>query len=178
MSEHTATSTFRRQPHYSFMRPMDFGFFVCLLIFNAWLISGLGSTSSDHFKAWAITAGVSMGTTVGYAWLRYRRRNLCADSGELLLSILIPQTFHMIYEQMNHPNGELLISACLFAVLLPFIARQVWRAPSVAKKLEEDLAALRHAQADPRFTHIDLQSEKDEILANSLLARIQKKGGR
>jgi hypothetical protein len=154
LPEQATLHTFRRQPHYSFMRPMDFAWFVFLLIANAWILVSLWPLKT-HFHAWPVMMVIMPGATAWYAWIRSKRRNLCADSGELLLSVLIPQTFHLIYNQMNHPNSELLLSTCVFAVLLPYIARQVWRAPGVAKKLEEDLATQLHAKAAPRFTHID-----------------------
>jgi hypothetical protein len=44
-------------------------------------------------------------------------------------------------------------------LLLPFIAYQVWRAPKVAKELEDLMAnaeeEARKGTPDPRFTHID-----------------------
>lgn len=155
MSEHTVPLTFRRQPHYSFMRPLDFSFFVFLLLFDASLISSFWLWSDSHWEQRLLMSVTLVSPTLGYAWLRHRRRNLCADSGELVLSMIIPQIAFQIYSQIHETQQARMIPVlCLVPVLL-ILAWKVWRAPSVAKKLEEDLAALRHAQADPRFTHID-----------------------
>jgi hypothetical protein len=60
-------------------------------------------------------------------------------------------------------TGDLLsggwTSATIHLLLLPFIAYQVWRAPKVAKELEDLMAnaeeEARKGTPDPRFTHID-----------------------
>jgi len=72
-----------------------------------------------------------------------------------MLSIFIPQASHLIYNQVAHPNIESLIPICFFVILLPSCAWRVWHAPGVAQKQEEEVTAIRCAQADPRFTHIE-----------------------
>ena len=155
MSEPTAPSTFRRRPHYSFMRPMDFGFFVFLLLFDACLISTFWLGSDLFFEQRLVMTATLIVPTIGYAWLRCRRRNLCGDSGELVLSMIIPQIAFQIFSQIREPQFARMIPVLCLVPVLVILAWKVWRAPNVAKKLEENLEAIRHAQADPCFTHIE-----------------------
>lgn len=155
MSGQPTTSTFRRQPHYSFMRPVDFGFVVFLLLFDASLISSFWLWSDSHWGQRLLMSVTLISPTLGYAWLRHRRRNVCADSGELVLSIIIPQAVFQIYSQIHEPQQARMIPVLCLTPVLIILAWKVWRAPNVAKKLEEDLEAIRRSQAEPPFTHIE-----------------------
>ena len=152
----------RRLPHYSFMRPGDLWGLLFLIAFtiyrfySAWRLE----LKPHQLLDWHGAAVLQLVMTIWYAWLRIRRRNVCGQSGEMLLAILVPQSFSMAAREMT---GDLLSVGWTLVVMpfliLPFIAYQIWRAPKVARELEEALAnteeEARKGTPDPRFTHID-----------------------
>lgn len=153
----------RRQPHYSFMRPADFSGFVFLIAFtvyrfySAWRLE----LKPHQLVDWHGSAVLQLLMTLWYAWIRMRRRNLCGQSGEMLLAIFVPQGFSMAVREITRDQlglGWHLAAAHL--LILPFIAYQVWRAPRLAKEFEEQMARAeeeaRKGTPDPRFTHTDM----------------------
>jgi hypothetical protein len=151
-----------RQPHYSFMRPADFWGFLFLIAFtvyrfySAWRLELQPHQLVDRHGA----AVLQLIMTIWYAWLRIRRRNLCGQSGEMLLAVFVPQGFSMAAREMTHDQLSVgWTLAAMHLLLLPFITYQVWRAPKVARELEELMAnaeeEARKGTPDPRFTHID-----------------------
>ena len=155
-------SSRRRQPHYSFMRPGDFLVFLFLIAFTVYRIYSAWRLELQPHQLvdWHGSAVLQLIMTIWYAWLRIRRRNICGQSGEMLLAVFMPQGFSMAAREMTH--DQLSVGWTLAAthlLLLPFIAYQVWRAPKVARELKELMAnaeeEARKGTPDPRFTHID-----------------------
>ncbi len=155
-------SSRRRQPHYSFMRPGDFLGFLILIAFTVYRIYSAWRLELQPHQLvdWQGSAVLQLIMTIWYAWLRIRRRNICGQSGEMLLAVFMPQGFSMAAREMTH--DQLSVGWTLAAthlLLLPFIAYQVWRAPKVARELKELMAnaeeEARKGTPDPRFTHID-----------------------
>ena len=155
-------SSRRRQPHYSFMRPGDFLGFLILIAFTVYRIYSAWRLELQPHQLvdWQGSAVLQLIMTIWYAWLRIRRRNICGQSGEMLLAVFMPQGFSMAAREMTHDElsaGWTLAATHL--LLLPFIAYQVWRAPKVARELKELMEnaeeEARKGTPDPRFTHID-----------------------
>jgi hypothetical protein len=150
----------QRLPHYSFMRPGDFLGFLFLIAFtvyrfySAWRLE----LKPHQLVDWHGVAVLQLIMTIGYAWLRIRRRNICGQSGEMLLAVFVPQGFSMAAREMTHDqlSADWTLAA-MHLLLLPFIAYQVWRAPKDARELEELLAnaeeEARKGTPAPRFTH-------------------------
>jgi len=153
-------SFLKRQPHYSFMRPGDFIWFVLLLIFTAWKFWIPHDFPDPYFTEMLNFAIISLLALVWYAWIRIRRRNCCADAGELIIAVFLPQAYKIALEYLADKDGSVWgVSFWMYALFLPVVAYRVWNAPEVAKELE-DLRiaaeeAFRSSQADPRFTHIE-----------------------
>jgi len=151
---------FRRQPHYSFMRPGDFVWFVLLLIFTAWKFWVPHDLPDPHFTNLLKFAIISLLALVWYACIRVRRRNCCADTGELIIAVSFPQAYKIALDYFAAEGGSVLaVPFWVYALFLPVVAYRVWNAPKVAKE-QEDLRsaaeeAFRAAQAGPRFTHIE-----------------------
>jgi hypothetical protein len=162
MSKQLRPTSRLRQPHYSFMRPGDFLGFLFLIAFtvyrfySAWRLELQPHQLVDRHGA----AVLQLIMTIWYAWLRIRRRNICGQSGEMLLAIFVPQGFSMAAREMTHDHLSVgWTLATIHLLLLPFIAYQVWRAPKVTRELKELMAnaeeEARKGPPDPRFTHID-----------------------
>lgn len=136
MSERYTPSTFRRQPHYSFMRPGEFIWLVFLLIFTAYKFWSAYSLADRFFTGWISYAAVSLLMVIWYAWIRVKRRQCCADAGELMITILLPQAYQMVFE--HYTEGDNLYKWGLFwifVLLLISMAYQVWKAPQTAHVL-------------------------------------------
>jgi hypothetical protein len=149
-----------QQPHYSFMRPGDFIWFVFLLIFTAWKFWSAYGLADRFFIEWISYATISLLLVIWYAWMRIKRRQCCEDAGELMIALMLPQAYQMFWKHYTKGDDELNWSLFwVFAILLIVMAFRVWRAPKIAKDLEELRAAAeeaaRHAPADPRFTHVE-----------------------
>jgi len=160
MSEKLTPSTRRRQPYYSFMRPGEFVWLVLLLIFTAWKFWSAYSLADRYFTELISYAAISLLMVIWYAWIRIKRRQCCADAGELLLTILLPQAYQMAFEHYTEGNGLYKWGLFwIYVLLLISMAYQVWRAPKIAKELEELWAAAeeeaRKGPADARFIDID-----------------------
>lgn len=159
MSEIATPAATPRQPHYSFMRPGDFVWFVFFLIFTAWKFRMAFTIPDPYFTKWISYAIVSLLTLVWYACIRCRRRNCCADAGEVLITVLLPQAYQMALDYFSAENGAVwTVPFWMYVALLPVMAYQVWRAPKVAKKIADLQAAaeaLRSAHDAPRFSHIE-----------------------
>ena len=139
MSEQTAPSTFRRQPHYSFMRPGDFLVFLFLVAFTAFRFHSALTLelSSKQQLCWYGSAVLQLVMTLLYARLRITRRYLCDDSGEMLLAVLVPQGFSIAFREViadGSPLGWPLVLGNL--VLIPYFIYRVWKAPEAARQLE------------------------------------------
>jgi hypothetical protein len=152
----------QRRPHYSFMQPGDLWGLLFLIAFtvyrfySAWRLE----LKPHQLVDWHGAAVLQLIMTIWYAWLRIRRRNLCGQSGEMLLAIFVPQGLSMAAREMTHDNLSVgWTLATMHLLILPFIAYQVWRAPKLARELEELMAnaeeEARKGTPDPRFTHID-----------------------
>ncbi len=148
-------SIFKRQPHYSFMRPGDFVWFVLLLIFTAWKFWVPHDLPDPHFTKLLNFAIISLLALVWYAWIRIRRRNCCDDAGEMMTAVFLPQAYHM----GEDGKAEWGVLFWMYVLLLIAMAYRIWKAPKIAKEQEDLRAAaeeaFRSAQADPRFTHIE-----------------------
>ena len=162
MSKQLRPTSRLRQPHYSFMRPGDFLGFLFLIAFTVYRFYSAGRLElQPHQLVDRHAAAVlQLIMTIWYAWLRIRRRNICGQSGEMLLAVFVPQGFSMAAREMTHDHLSVgWTLATIHLLLLPFIAYQVWRAPKVARELEELMAnaeeEARKGTPDPRFTHID-----------------------
>jgi hypothetical protein len=148
MSEQTAPSIFRRQPHYSFMRPGDFLVFLFLVAFTVFRFhSALTLELSSKQQAdWYGSAALQLVMTLLYARLRITRRHLCDDSGEILLAVLVPQGFSIAFREFTadgSPMGWPLVLGNLF--LIPYFFYRVWKAPQTARELaaKEDACETR-----------------------------------
>ncbi|MHB1080250.1 MAG: hypothetical protein ACYC67_12660 [Prosthecobacter sp.] len=153
-------SILKRQPHYSFMRPGDFVWFVLLLIFTAWKFWILKDFPDPYFTELLNFAIISLLALVWYAWIRIRRRNCCADTGELIIAVFFPQAYKIALDYFAADGWSVWsVPFWMYALFLPVVAYRIWNAPKVAKELEYLRSAaeeaFRAAQAGPRFTHIE-----------------------
>lgn len=138
MSERRAPSTFRRQPHYSFMRPGEFVTSILLIVLTALRFQTAYSLKLSHLKeiSWLGGAVLSLLCLIWYVWIRHRRRHLCDDSGEVLIALFIPMTFTIICDQLADNifhRGWLYDSGLL--LLIAVLVYRVWKAPQTAREL-------------------------------------------
>jgi hypothetical protein len=150
----------QRLSHYSFMRSGDFIWFIFLIVFSTWKLWSAFALAERFFTEWFSYALLSCALTAVYAWLRIRRRNICADSGELMIAIMLPQLYSNLWKCLYGDPGELGWGWIAFmTVLCAWLIYQVWRAPKIAREMEELWAAAeeaaRNAPAEPRYTHIE-----------------------
>ena len=145
-----------RQAHYRFMRPLDLVWFVLLLIITAWKFSSAYHLAERYFMEWVSYATISLVLAIWYAWIRFKRRHSCDDAGELMIALMLPQAYKMVFQ--HYTEGDDPSEWGLFWVLMLLLlvmAYQVWRAPKRAKELKElELAAEDEAMngpAAPRF---------------------------
>lgn len=139
MSEQPTTSTFRRQPHYSFMRPGDFGMSIFLIGMTAFRFQSAYSLQLTRMQSisWLGGAVLSLLCLIWYVWLRHNRRRVCDDSGELMIALFIPMTFTNIFDQLGDGmfhHGWLLDLGYL--LMLSYFGFRVWKAPHKARELE------------------------------------------
>lgn len=133
-----------RKPHYSFMRPGDFGMFIFLIGMTAFrFYSAFTSDRTGLNKAaWHGGAILSLLLVIWFVWIRVRRRHLCAESGELMIASFGPLFFTDI---CGHIADGLFHWSWLldfgFLAALFYFAYQVWRAPKIALELEARLNA-------------------------------------
>lgn len=161
MSGELTPPTRSRQPHYSFMRPGDFIWFILLLTFTAWKFwIAYGHLADRFFMQWISYAAISLLLVIWYAWIRVRRRQAYGDSGEVMIAGLVPQAYIMLWQHYN--KGDDLLDWSLFwifTLLLISSAYRVWKAPKLAKEQEEQMAAVEEAakntQAGLPFNHIE-----------------------
>jgi hypothetical protein len=154
MSEQPTDSTFRRQPHYSFMRPGEFGMLMLFLAFTAFKFWSAFDLAKQYFTEWITYAAVSLVMTIWYGWIRSNRRHCCDDAGELLITLILPQAYSMAWKHCHASDNRLDWPLFwVYAALLVVMAYRVWKAPRIAKELEEIRARLE--QTGPRFTHIE-----------------------
>lgn len=134
------------------MRPGDFIWFVFLLAFTAFKFWSGYTLAERFFTEWNSSAIISLLAVIWYSWIRFRRRNCCADAGELMISIILPQTYHMAFKHYTEGDDPFDWGLFwIFVLLLICMSYQVWKAPRIAKELKE--LRERSAQVDPPFTH-------------------------
>lgn len=143
MSEQLIPPVTERRPHYSFMRPGDFGMSIFLFGMTTFRFHSAYSLKLKglHQVSWLGGAVLSLLCLIWYTWLRRRRRHVCDDSGELMIALFAPMTFTMICDQLADSifhRGWLLDSG--FLLLLVYYGYRVWKAPHVARDLEAKLA--------------------------------------
>lgn len=154
MSEQLSSPTFRRQPHYSFMRPGDFIWFVFLLVFTSFKFWSAYTLTERFYTAWNSYAIISLLAVIWYSWIRFRRRNCCADSGEFMITILLPQAYQMAFKHYTEGDAPFdWVLFWMFTLLLIGMAFQVLKAPRIAKEMEE--MRTRLVEVVPRFSHIE-----------------------
>ena len=134
------------QPHYSFMQPVDFMFFIAfssMTLFMYWSAFTVGDT---YFPRW-LSKAIFMTVVVSfYAWLRTKRRNLCADSGEVTLALVLHMSFDGFWELLF--GGENTFEAGILVFCVPIALFSVWQitqAPRHAREMKEALEAANHA---------------------------------
>lgn len=140
MSEITAP----RQPYYSFLRPGDFAMSIFLLgmtvfRFHSSFMPGLNRDQT----IWSFGgATLSLLSLTWFVWLRYRRRHLCDDAGELIIALFLPITFTVI---SDHVTSGVLHRGWWpdlgYPLLLLYFGFRVWRAPQKARELQAKDAA-------------------------------------
>jgi len=151
----------QRLPHYSFMRPGDFLWFVFFLLFSAWKFHSAFTLADRFFWDWFSYATVSLLLAFWYGWLRRKRRHLeCHGGAELSIALMLPQGFQMTLQNLKGTSDNMSWELpVLIGLLVIWQAFEVWRAPKIAKELEELKAAAeeeaRNGPADPRFIDID-----------------------
>ena len=160
MLRQTTPPSRNRQPHYSFMRPRDFACFIFLILFATWQMFTAFTLAERFFPKWMGCALMSCGLTAIYAWLRIRRRNICADSGEFLLAIMASQLVRPIWDHfLGVPDEFDWIWIALYGAICALLIYLIWRAPGITKELEDLRNAAeeeaRNGPADPRFIDID-----------------------
>ncbi|MBN8418883.1 MAG: hypothetical protein J0L73_08215 [Verrucomicrobia bacterium] len=154
MSEELTPPMRNRQPHYSFMRPGEFGMLMFFLAFTAWKFWSAFGLAKPYFMEWITYAVVSLVITIWYGWIRSKRRHCCDDAGELLITLILPQAYSMAWKHCHASDNRLDWPLFwVYAALLVVMAYRVWQAPRIAKELEEIRAMLEPTR--PRFTHIE-----------------------
>ncbi|WP_377165912.1 hypothetical protein [Prosthecobacter fluviatilis] len=126
-----------RRPHYSFMRPGEFGMSILLIGMTAFRFQSAYSLHLNELQrvSWLGGAVLSLLCMIWYVWLRRRRRNVCDDSGELMIALFTPITFTTICDQLA---DDILRRGWLFDLgyflLLTYFAFRVWKAPQTARE--------------------------------------------
>ena len=144
MSEQFLPPVTKRLPHYSFMRPGEFGNSILLLGMTAFRFQSAFSLQLNGLQwiSWLGGAVLSLLDLIWYVWLRHRRRHVCEDSGEMMIALFIPITFTTICDQLAdsmYHRGWLLDLGYL--LLLFYFGFRVWKAPHAARKLEAKYSA-------------------------------------
>ncbi|MBK8092007.1 MAG: hypothetical protein IPK32_08490 [Verrucomicrobiaceae bacterium] len=149
----------KQQPHYSFMQPRDFAIFILLssmtLLMYWWAFSISGSFSTK----WLSEAIFMTVVVTFYAWLRIKRRNLYADSGEVTLALVLYMGFDGFWEMLFGGENTFQIGMLVFCVPLAlFSAWQITQAPRHAREMQEALEAANKVEQKrtlPSGQHID-----------------------
>ena len=126
------------------MRPRDFLVFLFLVAFTVFRFHSALTLelSSKQQIGWYGSAALQLVMTLLYARLRITRRNLCGDSGEMLLAVLVPQGFSIAFREFiddGQPMGWPLVLGNLF--LIPYLSYRVWKAPRTVRELEAKYSA-------------------------------------
>lgn len=140
MSEQHLLPLTKRQVHYSFMRPGEFGMSILLIGMTAFRFQSAYSLHLNELQrvSWLGGAVLSLLCMIWYVWLRRRRRHLCDDSGELMIALFTPITFTTICDQLADNNlrrGWLLDLG--YFLLLSYFGFRVWKAPQTARELAD-----------------------------------------
>ena len=125
------------QPHYSFLRPVDF---VISLFLLSVAVSRLHSSftltlNHDQTICWFGGATVSLLCLTWFVWIRHKRRHLCDDAGEVMIALFLPMTFTSICDQVTRGmlhRGWLLDSG--YFLLMLYFGFRVWKAPHQARE--------------------------------------------
>ena len=128
----------KRQPHYSFMRPGDFGMFIILIVMTVFRFQSAYSLQLTNMQriSWLGGAILSLLCLIWYVWLRRRRRQVCDDSGELLIALFIPMTFTNICDQLgDHMFHRGWLLDLGYILLLSYFGFRVRKAPQAAREL-------------------------------------------
>ncbi len=129
-----------KHPHYSFMRPGDFGFFMLFTAMTAFAYYVASTTGEAYYLKW-ISYAVWMTIAVAlYAVLRIKRRNLCDGMGETQFVLAMHLTHGSGFDVLfNTPDtaqeGILVVSL----ILLVWSVRLVIHAPKHALELRAAL---------------------------------------